>query len=363
MDRLAFQLKEIECPTIHRRRLIYISGPCAAESEDQVLETAGDLARIANLAFFRAGLWKPRSREGCFEGVGKAGLPWLKRVRAETGLRVATEVATAAHVEACCDAGIDMVWLGARTTTNPFSVQEIANALRGRDPVVMVKNPVTPDLTLWLGALERIHNAGITRLAAIHRGFAPFGETVYRNHPMWSLPIELKLRCPQLPIVCDPSHIAGRRDLVRDLSQTAMDLDMDGLMIESHREPDRALSDAAQQLLPREVGEILGSLVVRRREDSQSDRLLRNLRRQIDEIDAVILQHLAKRMAVVERIGECKRKENLLIFQAQRWAEILREKIESGGRAGLRAEFVEDLWQRIHQEALEIQRGLPAAEE
>lgn len=328
-----------------------IAGPCSAESEEQVMAVASALA--GRVTLFRAGLWKPRTRPGCFEGVGKEALPWLQRVKRELSLPVATEVANAEHVEQALSAGIDVLWIGARTTVNPFAVQEIADALRGCDVPVLVKNPVNPDLELWIGAFERLNNAGITRLGAIHRGFSSYGEKCFRNAPQWQLPLELRRRLPELPIICDPSHIAGKRELVMSLSQQAMDLNFDGLMIETHCNPVCALSDARQQVTPDELFLMLDRMVCRSAVCSDSEFL--SYRKQIDEIDDALMELIAKRMEVSREIGEVKREKGLAVFQASRYNETMQRCDDYCRLAKLDSGVMKDIFEVIHSESIRQQ--------
>ena len=338
---------------------IIISGPCSAESESQMLSTAKKLASLNKVHVLRAGIWKPRTRPGEFEGAGEAGLEWLIAAKKETGLPVTTEVANVAHVEACLKAGVDILWMGARTTVNPFSVQEIANALKGVDIPVMVKNPVNPDLELWIGALERLNRAGITKLVAIHRGFSSFDKNgPFRNAPMWDIPIELKVRHPELEIICDPSHISGQRDLIPFVAQKALDLDMVGLMIESHINPDAALSDAKQQVTPSALGKILEDLIVRTA-SSESKKFkdkLTTLREQIDRLDDEIMNHFSARMKISEQIGKYKSENNVTILQVARWDEIIQTRVAQGRAMGLSEEFLNNWLKLIHQESITVQQ-------
>jgi len=346
-----------------RWKKFLIAGPCGAESPEQLLETARGIRAGGKAVLFRAGVWKPRTRPGAFEGKGEPALAWLQDVKKETGLRTTVEVATAEHAELALKYGVDVLWIGARTTVNPFSVQEIADALKGTDVPVLVKNPVNPDVHLWLGALERVNRAGIKKLAAIHRGFSTAIRTQYRNAPMWELAIELKGFCPQLPLFCDPSHIAGRRDLLHDVAQRALDLHYDGLMIETHIHPGEALSDAQQQLTPEGLEELLASLLIR--EASSGDHnfayMLQTMRQLIDEIDDELLRALARRMEVVERIGEYKREHNVTILQIERWLEILRTRTAAGDTLGLDRDIVAELCQLLHKASIrrqtEVMRG------
>lgn len=336
---------------------IVISGPCSAETEEQTIMTAKQLAATGKVHALRAGIWKPRTRPGQYEGSGAEGLKWLMQAKKETGLPVTTEVANAAHVEACLKAGVDILWVGARTTVNPFSVQEVADALKGVDIPVMVKNPINPDLELWIGALERLNKAGITKLAAIHRGFSSFEKGPFRNAPMWDMSIELKTRIPELDIICDPSHIAGNRELISLISQKALDLDMAGVMIESHINPDAAWSDAKQQVTPSALAKIVDGLVVRSvSSDSKTFKdTLSILRDQIDHLDDEIMQKLSARMKISEKIGQYKKENNVTILQVTRWEEIIQTRISLGKAMGLSAEFTTELLKLIHEESIQIQ--------
>jgi chorismate mutase len=334
-----------------------ISGPCSAETEEQMVATARQIAATGKVHALRAGIWKPRTRPGQYEGAGQEGLAWLMQAKKETGLPVTTEVANAAHVEACLKAGVDILWVGARTTVNPFSVQEVADALKGVDIPVMVKNPVNPDLELWIGALERLNKAGISKLAAIHRGFSSSEKGPFRNAPMWDMPIELKTRIPDLDIICDPSHISGNRDLIALISQKALDLDMVGLMIESHINPDAAWSDAKQQVTPAALSQIIDGLVVRT--TSSDNKIFKDtlsiLREQIDVLDDEIMQKLAARMKISEKIGQYKKENNVTILQVTRWEEIIQTRISLGKAMGLDSSFTNDLLKLIHQESIQVQ--------
>ena len=335
-------------------RPLVIAGPCSAESAGQVMECARGLAG-GGVDIFRAGLWKPRTHPGGFEGVGARGLPWLREVNRLTGLPVATEIGSAAHFEAALRHGIEIFWIGARTSANPFAVQEIADAIResGRDVAVMVKNPVSPDLELWIGAIQRIYNAGVRRLAAIHRGFSSYGSHTYRNPPQWSIPIALRRRIPKLPVICDPSHISGRRDMIQRLSQQALDSGFAGLMIETHPCPECALSDADQQVTPTRLKEILSSL--RLRSEGTADAELESLRDKIDACDAELLDVLRRRMEVSAEIGEYKRRHNLPAVQMDRHKDIMTGRIEEGAAAGLPAPFVRHVMEAIHEESVRRQ--------
>lgn len=338
-------------------RPIVISGPCSAETEEQMVATAKQIAATGKVHAIRAGIWKPRTRPGQYEGAGEEGLKWLVRAKQETGLPITTEVANAAHVEACLKHGVDILWIGARTTVNPFSVQEIADVLKGVDIPVMVKNPINPDLELWIGAMERLNKAGITKLAAIHRGFSSFEKGPFRNTPMWDIAIELKTRVPELDIICDPSHISGNRDLIAFISQKALDLDMAGLMIESHIHPDAAWSDAKQQVTPSALSKILDELVVRKAstDDKKFKDTLSILREQIDQIDDEIMQKLSARMKISEKIGQYKKENNVTILQVSRWEEIIQTRVALCRAMGLNDEFTTDLLKLIHHESIQVQ--------
>lgn len=346
------ELESILLPGIEPKRPIIIAGPCSAETEEQVMQTATELAN-RGIRIFRAGIWKPRTKPGGFEGVGKPGLAWLQRVKQETGMYVTTEVATAKHVEAALNAGMDMLWIGARTCANPFAMQEIADALAGVDIPVLVKNPVNPDLELWIGGMERLNNAGVKRMAAIHRGFSSYDKKIYRNLPQWHIPIELRRRIPNLPIFCDPSHIGGKRELIASLSQQAMDLGFDGLIVESHCNPDCAWSDAAQQVTPDVLAYILNLLVIRK--EKQSTENLNELRTQIDECDNNIIEILAKRMRICREIGTFKKEHAMTILQTGRYNEILEKRGAQGELCGMSANFVRTIFEAIHGESVRQQ--------
>jgi chorismate mutase len=336
---------------------LLIAGPCSAETEDQLVATAHLLANTGRVTALRAGIWKPRTRPGEFEGIGSIGLEWLKRAKAETGLPTAVEVANAKHVEEALKAGVDILWVGARSTVNPFTVQEIADALKGVDVPVMVKNPVNPDLSLWIGALERINNAGITKLAAIHRGFSSYEKTAFRNEPMWDIAIHLKTLAPHLPLICDPSHISGNRELIGYVSQKALDLDMQGLMIESHIDPSVAWTDAKQQVTPSALIDIIDRLTLRKPEtrDAEVNDKLSELRNNIDKIDDLIIQKMAERMNIAEQIGTYKRDNNITILQVNRWDEILNKRVNYGKALKLHPDFTEKLLELIHGESIRKQ--------
>lgn len=349
---MELELQPIALPGVEDKRPVVIAGPCSAETEEQVMDTATQLAH-KGVKIFRAGIWKPRTKPGGFEGVGVEGLPWLQRVKQETGMYVATEVATAKHVEAALKAGIDVLWVGARTTANPFAVQEIADSLKGVDVPVLVKNPVNPDLELWIGALERINGAGIKRLGVIHRGFSSYDKKIYRNLPQWHIPIELRRRIPGLPILCDPSHIGGKRELVAPLCQQAMDLGFDGLIVESHCNPDCAWSDASQQVTPDVLDYILNLLVIRK--ETQTTESLNELRNQIDECDNSIIEVLSKRMRICREIGTFKKEHDMTILQTGRYNEILDKRGAQGALCGMDADFVKKVFEAIHEESVRQQ--------
>lgn len=346
------KLESILLPGIDPKRPFVIAGPCSAETEEQVMETAKQLA-ADGIKVMRAGIWKPRTKPGGFEGIGSEGLAWLKNVKKETGMYVSTEVATQKHVYEALKYGVDLLWIGARTTANPFAVQEIAEALQGVDIPVLVKNPVNPDLELWIGALERLSNVGLTKLGAIHRGFSSFDKKIYRNLPQWHIPIELKRRYPDLPIICDPSHIGGKRDLIQPLSQQAMDLNFEGLIIETHCNPDCAWSDAAQQVTPERLKEILETLIIR--EETHTTEDLSALRRQIDEADDQLLELIAKRMRVSKEIGTFKKEHNMTIVQTDRYDEILTKRIAQATEMGMNPEFMRVILEAIHEESVRVQ--------
>lgn len=346
------------------KRPIIIAGPCSAETEDQVLQTARALA-AQGIDLFRSGIWKPRTRPGSFEGVGVPGLKWLKRVKEETGLKVTTEVAKTDHVFEALKHGIDVLWIGARTTVNPFSVQEVADAIKGVDIPVLIKNPINPDLSLWIGAIERIYKAGITRIGVIHRGFAYHGETKYRNVPFWQIPIELKRRFPNLTIICDNSHICGRRDILFEVAQKAFDLNYDGVMTEVHPDPDNAWSDASQQITPDQFGQLVSNLVRREITTDNIEFLetLEHLRHDIDEIDDEIMNLLGRRMELADSIGRYKKRNNIAILQTSRWNEILERGIAKGKIKGLSEEFMETFLRAIHQESINHQEAVMSSKE
>ena len=338
---------------------VIISGPCSAETEEQVLQTAQRLAATGNVDLFRAGIWKPRTRPGMFEGIGAAALPWLLQAKKITGLRTMVEVATAKQVEDALKFEVDVLWIGARTTVNPFSVQEVADALKGVDIPVLIKNPINPDIDLWQGALERIEQAGIENIGLIHRGFSSYGNKQYRNAPMWHLAIEMKTRNSDRIFICDPSHIGGRRDALLELSQKSVDLGYDGLMIESHITPDIAWSDAAQQITPETLNELLGKIIWRKENATISEHLtLQKLRNQIDQLDDELLQILGKRMQIADTIGAYKKENNITIFQAARWNDILTKVYSKNDSLGLSDEFIKKYFEAVHIESINHQNNV-----
>lgn len=345
-------LQPIRFPGIAPQRPLVIAGPCSAETERQVMQTARELA-AEGVGIFRAGLWKPRTKPGGFEGVGAEGLAWLGRVRRETGMYTATEVATREHVEAALAGGVDLVWIGARTAANPFAMQQVADALLGTDISVLVKNPVSPDLELWIGAVERIYNAGIRRLGVIHRGFASFDRSIYRNQPMWAIPIELHRRLPQLPLFCDPSHIGGRRDRIAPLTQQAMDLGYDGLIVETHCDPDTAWSDREQQITPHDLATIRRRLIIRKSSATTED--LTCLREQIDKLDDELLELLARRMRISREIGKYKKDHDMPVLQTGRYGELLARRTEQAATLDMDPTFIRTVLQAIHEESVRVQ--------
>lgn len=342
---------------------LVIAGPCSAETEGQVLGIAHEL-KDTDVNYYRAGIWKPRTRPGNFEGVGAIGLNWLKKVKEETGLKTATEVANKNHVDLALEHDVDLLWIGARSTVSPFIVQEIADALKGTDKIILIKNPVNPDLSLWLGAVERLSKANITKLGVIHRGFSTYEKTKYRNIPEWQMAIELQTKFPDLPLINDPSHISGNREMIFDISQTALDLNFDGLMIETHHDPDNAWSDAAQQVTPKRLVQIMEDLKIRKETDEEAEynQKISNLRTQIDIIDNQLIDTLGKRMKVSDGIGELKRQRNVAVLQTNRWNEILGKMILEGESKGLSEEFVLRMFKAIHQESINHQEKIINAE-
>lgn len=355
MEQATTQPKPIE--EVLLKRPLIISGPCSAETEQQVLETALRLHKTGKVDMLRAGIWKPRTRPGSFEGIGTKGLPWLQKAKELTGLPVTVEVATGKQVEDALHFDVDVLWIGARTTVNPFSVQEVADALRGVDVPVLIKNPINPDLELWLGAVERVAKSGIKNIGLIHRGFSSYGNTEYRNAPMWHLAIEMKRRNPHLMIINDPSHICGRRDILHEVAQTAIDLDYDGLMIESHIDPDNAWSDAKQQVTPETLAEMLDNIKWRK-EDVASEEYhanLEKLRQQINHLDDELMQIIGQRMKVAEKIGQYKKENNITILQTNRWNAILERAFTKGERLGLSKEFITRYFDAVHMESINHQ--------
>ncbi|MDR1290334.1 MAG: bifunctional 3-deoxy-7-phosphoheptulonate synthase/chorismate mutase type II [Planctomycetaceae bacterium] len=350
-----FQLESIILSGVDPARPVVIAGPCSAETEEQVVSTARAIA-ANGIHIFRAGIWKPRTKPGGFEGVGSEGLEWLKRVKRETGMYTAIEVATREHVFAAIKAGIDILWVGARTAVNPFAVQEIADALKGIDIPVLVKNPVNPDIELWIGAIERIYRAGIHRIGAVHRGFSSYDNKGYRNAPHWQVPIELRRRIPNLPILCDPSHITGKRDLIHAISQQAMDLKFDGLIIETHCSPDTAWSDAKQQITPDQLCQLLSALVIRDMDRPSKD--LAELRSKIDGIDDQLLSLLATRMQVAIDIGLYKKANNMPILQTIRYGQIIEEKSKMATSMNLDPDFIREIMKAIHEESVRVQMNV-----
>ena len=345
-------IKPIKFCGVDSKRPVVIAGPCSAETEEQVMETAKDLAKNG-VGIFRAGIWKPRTKPGGFEGVGSVGLTWLQEVKKETGMLVATEVANKQHVEEALNAGVDVLWIGARTSANPFAMQEIADSLVGADVPVLVKNPVNPDLELWIGAMQRIYNAGIRQIGAIHRGFSAYGKHLYRNMPQWHIPIELRRRMPELTLICDPSHIGGKRELVAPLSQQAMDMGFDGLIVESHCDPDSAWSDKSQQVTPEVLNFILNMLVVRA--TTQTTESLTLLRQQIDQIDNDLLEALSKRMRISREIGQYKKEHSMPVVQTGRYDDILNSRAAAAEELGMNGDFMKTVYQAIHEESVRQQ--------
>ena len=338
---------------------LVIAGPCSAETEEQVLKIAHEL-KDSDVNYFRAGIWKPRTRPGMFEGVGEIGLRWLKKVKEETGMKTWTEVANAAHVKLAIENDVDLLWIGARSTVSPFIMQEIADALAGTDKIVLVKNPVNPDLALWLGGIERLYTAGIKNLGAIHRGFSTYEKTKYRNNPNWQLAIEFQNKFPDLPLINDPSHITGNREMIQDISQVALDLNFDGLMIETHYDPENAWSDAAQQVTPTKLKSIMDELKIKKTTETASSyrEPLENLRAQINVVDDQLIEMLGKRMQVADKIGALKKDQNVAVLQSRRWNEILGNMVLEGDSRGLSEEFVLKMFKAIHQESINHQEKI-----
>jgi chorismate mutase len=343
-----------------KKRPLIISGPCSAETEEQVLETAGRLAKTGKVDMIRAGIWKPRTRPGSFEGIGTKGLAWMQQARKQTGLPITVEVATGKQVEDALHFDVDVLWIGARTTVNPFSVQEVADALRGVDVPVLIKNPINPDLELWTGAVERVAKAGIKQIGLIHRGFSSYGNTEYRNAPMWHLAIEMKRRSPELMMINDPSHISGRREILLDVAQKAIDLDFDGLIIESHIDPDKAWSDAKQQITPERLAELLDSIKWRHETTTEKDFItaLEKLREQINHIDDELIQLLSQRMKIADKIGTYKKDNNITILQTNRWNAILEKAFAKGEKLGLSKEFITKYYDAVHMESINHQNKI-----
>lgn len=348
---MELELQPLHLPSDNIRPFV-IAGPCSAETEEQLLGTARELAG-RGCHIFRAGVWKPRTKPGGFEGWGEKALPWMETVKKETGMLVATEVATPNHVELALKHGIDILWIGARTTANPFAMQALADALQGVDIPVLVKNPVNPDLELWIGAMERINQAGVKRMGAIHRGFSSYEKKIYRNAPMWQIPIELRRRIPELPIICDPSHISGRRELIAPLCQQAMDLGFDGLIVESHIEPDKAWSDASQQVTPDVLDYILSIITIR--DHSEQTEGISQLRHQIDNLDNQLMELLAQRMRVCREIGQYKKLHNMTVLQTSRYNEILEKRGAQGSLLGMSPDFVAKVFEHVHEESVRQQ--------
>ncbi len=348
----------------HINNPLLISGPCSLETEEQTLETAKLLARDPRVFIFRGGIWKPRTRPGSFEGVGSVGLKWMQTVKKETGLIVGTEVANKQHTEEALNAGIDVIWIGARSTASPFVVQEIADVVKGTDAVVMVKNPVNPDAQLWIGAIERIAGAGIKNIVAIHRGFTPFRETVYRNYPNWKTVIELRRIMPNLPIISDPSHIAGKREYLYEIAQKAFDMGLEGLMIESHIDPSCALSDKEQQLTPADLGKLLDRLIIRHKTATNPEFATRldMLRNRIDAIDSELMEILSSRVEIVKEIGKYKRDNNVTALQINRWTELMDNRVKMGKKLDLNETFVKILFQLIHEDSVRMQTEIMGSE-
>ena len=351
---MELDLKPLALPQ-DNERLTVIAGPCSAETEEQVITTARQLAG-RGCHIFRAGVWKPRTKPGGFEGNGEAALPWLQRVKEETHMMGATEVATPEHVELALKYGVDVFWIGARTSANPFAMQAIADSLKGIDVPVLVKNPVNPDLELWIGAMERLNQAGVKRIAAIHRGFSSYDKKIYRNLPMWQIPIELRRRVPDLPLFCDPSHIGGKRELVAPLCQQAMDLGMNGLIVECHCDPDKAWSDAKQQVTPDILAYILSLLVLR--DEKVTTEGISLMRKQIDELDNQLMELLAKRMKVCREIGEYKKEHNMTVLQTSRYNEILNKRGAQGSLWGMAPDFIKTVFEAVHEESVRQQMDI-----
>ncbi len=359
MQTVVQSMRELMQEKWNKRPLI-ISGPCSAETEEQMLETATRLAKTGKVDMLRAGIWKPRTKPGLFEGNGIVALPWLAKAKKITGLPTTVEVATAKHVEDALKFNVDMLWIGARTTVNPFSVQEVADALRGVDVPVLIKNPVHPDLELWSGAIERLQKVGVKQVGMIHRGFSSYGNTEFRNAPMWHLPIEMKRRYPDMPLICDPSHICGNRTLLETVAQKSIDLDFDGLMLESHIDPDNAWSDAKQQVTPERLLEMLNDLVWRHETTTEQEFItaLSTLREQINQVDDELLALLGQRMKLSDKIGEYKKDNNITILQTNRWNDILERAFKKGEALGLTKEFITKYFDAVHLESIQHQNKI-----
>ena len=358
MEQTLEQTKTIS--DVWNKRPLIISGPCSAETEEQVLATATRLAATGKVDILRAGIWKPRTRPGSFEGVGTKGLPWMQKAKELTGLPVTVEVATGKQVEDALHFGVDVLWIGARTTVNPFSVQDVADALKGSDVPVLIKNPINPDLELWIGAVERVAKAGIKNIGLIHRGFSSYGNTEYRNAPMWHLAIEMKRRNPGIMLINDPSHICGNRHMLQDVAQKAIDLDFDGLIIESHIDPDKAWSDAKQQITPEQLGELIGKIIWRKEDIANEDyhTALEALRQQINHLDDELMQILGQRIKVAEKIGQYKKDNNITILQTNRWNSILERAFAKGEKLGLSQEFITKYFDAVHMESINHQNKI-----
>lgn len=356
----ATQSQSSSVTDILQKRPLIIAGPCSAETEEQVIQTATRLAKTGKVDMVRAGIWKPRTRPGSFEGIGTKGLPWLQQAKKLSGLPMAIEVATAKQVEDALHFDIDVLWVGARTTVNPFSVQEVADALRGADVPVLIKNPINPDLELWIGAVERIAKAGIKQIGLIHRGFSSYGNTEYRNAPMWHLAIEMKRRYPEMLLLNDPSHICGRRDILSEVAQQAINLDFDGLIIESHIDPDNAWSDAKQQVTPERLSEMLGSIIWRKEDINSQEFIvaLEKLRQQINHLDDELMQLLGQRMRIADKIGQYKKENGITILQTNRWNEILERAFKKGEKLGLSKEFITKYFDAVHMESISHQNNI-----
>lgn len=338
---------------------LVIAGPCSAETEKQVLETAHQL-KDSKVSVYRAGIWKPRTRPGGFEGVGEIGLKWLQKAKAETGLQLAIEVATATHVKLAIEHDIDVLWIGARTTVNPFAVQEVADALKGTKKTILIKNPVNPDLSLWIGGMERLLNADVENIGVIHRGFSTYEKTKYRNNPEWQIAIDFQTKFPNVPLIIDPSHITGNRNMIYDVTQQALDMNYDGMIIETHIDPENAWSDAAQQVTPERLKEIIKALTIRKKDDDSNDfqQNLNRLRHRIDEFDQKLIELLGKRMTIADEIGALKKSKNVAVLQNNRWTEIMEKMQNEGLNKGLSHEFIEQLFKAIHQESIAHQEKI-----